>query len=360
MPQSVMPQIKNVVMLMLENRSLDNVLGYLYSGSAPKNIYPAGSSPNFNGVPSNANNPAFNWRGNVVNYPVTPVPVQWITQKGWDPSVIPWYDPTEEYVTSSGYGVTNQVFGNQNQVAVEPPFGTAPTMLGFLQDYYRSYMVAYQGLDVLWMFQNNLLPNLYAVAQSGAVSDAWFSSVPTQTNPNRAYSLVGTSMGRESNLSWTAVEQFPIPTLFNALSGAGKSWGLYYTDVWQNGQCYTAYTFPNLNQATSNGEIALLATFLSNAAKGTLPAFSFLEPTWGYGMGAIKHQGTDLHPPTSVTPGDQFVGQIVQALASSPQWPNTLLIITFDEHGGTYDHVGPAWGAINPDGLNGPSGFAFN
>jgi phospholipase C len=90
--------------------------------------------------------------------------------------------------------------------------------------------------------------------------------------------------------------------------------------------------------------------------------FTYLEPTWGYGVsGSIElTQGTDLHPPTSVTPGDQFVGNVIGSLVRSPQWKNTLLIITFDEHGGTYDHVPPQWGAINPDGKVSDNGFGFN
>lgn len=71
-------------------------------------------------------------------------------------------------------------------------------------------------------------------------------------------------------------------------------------------------------------------------------------------------QGTDLHPPTSVTPGDQVLGYILSVLTKSPQWPNMLIIITFDEHGGTYDHEGPKWGAIPPDALKSPDGFQFN
>jgi phospholipase C len=61
-----------------------------------------------------------------------------------------------------------------------------------------------------------------------------------------------------------------------------------------------------------------------------------------------------------VLPGDNFLGQIYTAVRNSPQWKQTLFIVTFDEHGGTYDHVGPPWGAINPDGLKGKSGFDFN
>ena len=363
MQQSTMPQISNVVMLMLENRSLDNLFGSLYAARAPLTFYPTGSPQKYDGIPAGASNPAFDWWGNLKNYPVAPIPVQQLLNDGDDPSIIPWWDPTESYLSpfGTGHGVLNQIFGNQYKVSTEPPYGTPPPMLGFLQDYWTTETTeAYGGLDILWMFQPSQIPNLSSGALHGAISDAWFSSVPTQTNPNRAYSLVGTSAGRDANLSISAIEQFDLPTIFNALAQAGKACGLYFTDIWQQNQCYTQYTFPQLTSGCD--EIANINQFYTRARNGTLLPFTYLEPTWGYGVsGSIEMtQGTDLHPPTSVTPGDRFVGNVIQSLVRSPQWKNTLLIITFDEHGGTYDHVPPQWGAINPDGLVSENGFNFN
>src|SRR5947209_1110201 len=363
MPQSTMPQIENVVMLMLENRSLDNLFGTLYTGPSHMTFYPKGSPQRFDGIPDGASNPAFDWWGNLRNYPVVPIPIQQLINAGDDPSIIPWWDPTESYLSpfDTGHGVLNQIFGNQNMVSTEPPYGTPPTMIGFLQDYWTTETTeAYGGMDILWTFQSSQIPNLSTVARLGAISDAWFSSVPTQTNPNRAYSLIGTSCGRDANQQLSAVEQFEQPTIFNALAQAGKACGLYFTDVWQQNQCFTQYTFPFLTDGCD--EIANISQFYTRARNGTLLPFTYLEPTWGYGIsGSIEMtQGTDLHPPTSVTPGDQFVGNVIQHLVRSPQWKNTLLIITFDEHGGTYDHVRPPWGAINPDGLVSDNGFDFN
>lgn len=348
--------IKNVVMLMLENRSFDNLFGHLYgAGNPPSRFLPSGTRQEFDGIPDGASNPAFNWLHHVHHYRVEPIPVQRIVSEGRDPSVIPWWDPTEEIVSflDTGHGVINQLFGNQHKVSVMPPNGTEPGMQGFLQDYWEAEVeYPYGGMDILWTFGRDQLPNLYRVAELGAISDAWFASVPTDTNPNRAFSLCGTSLGRDRNKHISAVEQFHVPTLFNGLSNWAKSCGMYYHDIWQKSvnQCYTQYTFPQSTQGCD--EIAPLTTFFTRAAAGTLPSFSYLEPQWGGGINADIElvQGTDLHPPTSVTPGDQFVGQVVSAVANSPQWPNTLLIITFDEHGGNYDHVSPSWRAINPDG----------
>lgn len=351
----VMPQITNVVHLMMENRSLDNLLGWLYAPNPYANhFYPPSNNAPYDGLTVGGfSNPASSIFG-TKNYPVVPIPAQNANQR------VPAYDPYEAMVEGSEWnGVMNQLYGNQSMIGGMPQTGQVPGMLGFLQDYYAKYMISWQGLDILWTYNTQQAPNINLLAQKFAVSDRWFSSVPTQTNPNRAYSLCGTSLGREANANLQAVEQFNVPTLFNALGNAGKSWGLYYEDVWQQQQCYTQYTFPQMTNAP-NGEIATMQQFFARAQNGTLPAFTYLEPKWGYGKGSFYVQGNDYHPPTLIGPGEAFLAQVFVALCNSPQWGGTLFVLTFDEHGGTYDHVAPPWGAINPDGINGTKwGFNF-
>jgi phospholipase C len=359
MPTPVMPQIKNIVFLMLENRSLDNVLGWLYRGGTdrPQSVYPAASSPDYDGLATGKYaNPSYIWTGAVRSYPVTAVP----DGLGADADRVPAYDPYEELKAEGWKGVMNQIFGNQDLLRHLPAPNDERRMLGFLQDYYAGYMIGWQGLDSLWSYTPAQLPTINALARQYAVSDRWFCSVPSQTNPNRAFSLCGTSLGRESNANLFADEQFDATTVFNALAAAGKSWGLYFTDVWKQSKSYTEYTFPWISKAVGNSEIGPLDAFYRRAADGTLPAFTYLEPTWGYGKGVFFKQGTDMHPPTHVLPGDNFLGDVYRAVRDGKQWNETLLIVTFDEHGGTYDHVGPPWGAINPDGKQGASGFDFN
>jgi phospholipase C len=353
----IMSQINNIVFLMLENRSLDDLLGWLYSGSKPQHFYPESNTAPYDGLAAGRYfNPAHSL-GSVKKYPVVPIPDEYKTYR------VPAYDPYEAMREGSGgewNGVMNQLFGNQDIINSMPKDGVPPEMLGFLQDYYSDYMVSWQGLDILWTYTPQQLGVINGLAHQFAVSDRWFCSIPTQTNPNRAYSLCGTSLGREANSNLQAVEQFNIPTVINSLASAGKSWGLYYQDIWQNKQCFTQYTFPRISSA-QNGEIGTLQQFLARAKSGTLPAFTYLEPKWGYGKGAIYVQGNDYHPPTYVQPGEQFLGQVYLALRQSPQWRNTLFVVTFDEHGGTYDHVAPPWGATNPDGINGTKwGFDFH
>jgi phospholipase C len=359
MTTALMPQVKNIVFLMLENRSLDNVLGWLYTGNKPLHVYPAKSSPDYDGlVAGKYSNPYLTEFRGVQHYPVVPVP----DGLGSSQDRVPAYDPYEELRDSGGWnGVMNQFFGDQVRVTGLPPTNQAPRMLGFLQDYFADYMADWKGLDSLWCYKPGQLKNINSLAGKFAVSDRWFCSVPSQTNPNRAYSLIGTSQGWESNASISAVQQFKGDTIFNGLVKCNKSWGLYFTDTWQSGLSYTEYTFPGVTAARSGGEVASLDTFFTRASAGTLPDFTYLEPAWGYGKGSWFKQGTDFHPPSHVLPGDNFVGKVFGAVRNGPQWAQTLLIITFDEHGGTYDHVAPPWGAINPDGIMGrESNFGFN
>lgn len=341
----IMPQIEHIVLLMLENRSLDNVCGWLYGSNKPARIVPVTSNPGFDGlIPKTFFN----------TYKDRDLYVEYGTQKFPEPLRVPRFDPHEPFEH-----VTIQLFGDSHGKVPNPlKPGTPAKMKGFAYDYDAGYETWTELHEVMGAYLPAQLNVLGTLALSFAVSDRWFSSVPTQTNPNRAFTVCGTSLGRVKNQQESAVEQFDTKTIWNALP-TGTSWGLYYQDVWENGQCFTQYTFPQINKAIIPGrfaEIAKLDTFLDRAKAGSLPAFSFIEPSWGYGKGSIYKQGNDYHPPTKVGPGEAFVAQVYKALRSNlAAWQKTLFIVTFDEHGGTYDHVDPGWGAKKPDSHSGPA-----
>ena len=369
MPKSTMPQVKNIVFLMLENRSLDNLLGWLYElplrpatgkPAPPDRVYPEGSPRAFDGLKKGT---FFNPSANGTEVEVVPIP------DGYNKAV-PLRDPFEALKQLPVWwnGVMNQFFGGVGDIGRMPtPDSGPPPMKGFLQDYYSFVFPGLDpnplfGLDILWTYQPARAPVINSLAMQYAVSDRWHASVPSDTNPNRAYSLCGTSLGRESNLHLNAVETFDRPTIFHALAnGGGKNWGLYYRDIWKENKCYTDYTFPGIAGAP-NGEIAEFGAFQAHAAAGTLPAFSYLEPKWtSPGMGPSKLvTGTDYHPNAEIGQSEDFLRDVYNAVRSGPQWHETLFIVTFDEHGGNFDHVAPGWNAQNPDGKIGENGFEFN
>jgi phospholipase C len=378
MSDSFLPQVKNIVFLMLENRSFDNLLGWLSQDGAPNYSYPQGSPKEYDGlVAGKFSNPDSN--GNPVN--VIPISDErWKNGKG---SAVPSTDPYESFrawpvdiraAPNSWYGVMNQFFGNQKVIPGLPSESNGtPAMKGFLQDY-ASYWDQ-EPQDIMWTYTPKQARVINALARQYAVSDRWFCSLPSDTGPNRAYSICGTSLGRESNeILWPPPEPpfAGVKTIFEWLAGAPnpKSWGLYFSDMYYGGKSYTECLFPQLK---SGGELALIETFFDRARGKIgkdgkpleLPAFSYIEPGWttpGIPNLVSLQEGTDYHPNAHICKGEKFLYDVYKAVTEGPQWKRdeTLFIITFDEHGGTYDHVGPKWGAIPPDNKIGENGFKFD
>jgi phospholipase C len=354
----VMTQITTIVTLMLENRSLDTVLGWLYQGGKPAFVFPPSSSPTFDGCQTGMSN---SWHTNAYSPQIG-------TANYGQPYRTPQFDPYEPMPD-----VLNQLYAdpNGNLPISSYIWGLTPPMTGFAWDYYASYVD--QPGQVMGAYSASELPVLYGLAQSFAVSDRWFSSVPTQTYPNRAFSLCGTSLGCEVNSDIDGSTFANTQTVFNALGHAGKSWGLYWETERPaasgvpagSHMPFTQYYFSMLDSAP-NGGVYPIGDFKTALEQGTLPNFCYLEPYWGGGVGDrlnnddwIGIQGNDYHPPAWVGPAEADLNELYNALVNSPQWPNMLFIITFDEHGGTWDHVPPTT-TVPPDGNVGASGFEFN
>jgi phospholipase C len=144
-----------------------------------------------------------------------------------------------------------------------------------------------------------------------------------------------------------ATKSFTVPSIFGLMTKSNLSWKIYgYTS-----SPLTRLDFPDTVSAppTNFGEFK---NFQADAAAGTLAAYSFLEPSWG-------STGNSQHPNYDVALGEQLIQQVYEALRGGPAWNQTLLIITYDEHGGCYDHVAPPSGAVPPDSTAGEYGFDF-
>jgi phospholipase C len=324
--------IQHIVVLMLENRSFDHMLGYLYADTG--NVSPSGQP--FEGLTGSESNPDAN--GNPVKvYPITPSTPNAYFMPGADPG--------------EGYKATNdQLWGSDTA----PASGTQATMQGFIKDF--AYTIKWEtsekwsivsGTTADWImgcFTPQALPVLSALAKGYAVCDHWFASAPTETLPNRAFALAGTSQGHMDDHTKT----YTCPSIFGSLAKAGLSWRVFGYDK----QPLTKADFPDITSADAS-HFGLFKDFQAAAAVGTLPAFTFLEPSW-------SSTGNSQHPNYDVALGEQLIHDTYEALRSGPGWGQTLFVLTYDEHGGCYDHVPPPWGATPPDNTAGEFGFGFD
>ncbi|MHB1875854.1 MAG: alkaline phosphatase family protein, partial [Streptosporangiaceae bacterium] len=166
---------------------------------------------------------------------------------------------------------------------------------------------------------------------------------PTETMPDRAFTCAATSQGHMDDKTRT----FTTPSIFGLLGSHGQTWGIYGYDA----EPLTRRTFTDIESAPG-GSIGTFADFTAAAAAGTLPAFTFLEPAW-------SATGNSQHPNYDVALGEQLIHDVYEALRAGANWAQTLLVITYDEHGGCYDHVPPPSGAVPPDNTVGEFGFDF-
>jgi phospholipase C len=251
-------------------------------------------------------------------------------------------------------------------------------MKGFLKDYSTLCNGdAEAKKQIMRMYTPGDLPVLNGLARAYAVSDQWFASVPTQTNANRAFSICGTSLGLVDNGYLTkskidyklANDRFDADTIWNVLDRNGFSdwaifWEVPYPPSPISFKPYTRNLFPRLEQIRDiDGHFHKLDEFFALAKSGKLPAYSYIEPKWGgyLQFPGVSVMGDEYHPPSDTTPGERLLERLHRALRASPCWERTLLVITFDEHGGTYDHVPPG-PATPPTGKPEPGqhGFTFD
>jgi phospholipase C len=323
--------IKHVVQLMLENRSFDQMLGFLYESSGNRSP----SNQPFEGLTGNESNPDDAGRE---------IKVYKIDRNSPHPYLMPGADPGE------GFHNTNyQLFSTD-----DPEHGAVPTNKGFvinfkaavasdLAKHFQDTLPGTEPSEIMGMYTPDMLPIMSGLARGYAVCDHWFSSAPTQTIPNRAFAAAATSQGHLDN----HVKVFTCPSIFGRLSDKNIDWAIYG----YNRDPLTRLDFTDTQHADES-HFGHFRDFQQRAADGTLPAYTFLEPAWAA-------SGNSQHPNYDVALGEHLIHDVYYALRNSPNWNDTLLLITYDEHGGNYDHVAPPWGAVAPDNSVGEFDFDF-
>lgn len=178
---------------------------------------------------------------------------------------------------------------------------------------------AEEGRRVMGYYTREDLPIIYQLSDQYALCQRWHASVMGPTWPNRFYLVAGQNGGVKGN---DASGNYGFSTIFDRLGRAGLDFGMYYGNLSLTWLLQTDYT----------GHYRELSTFFEAASAGQLPAFSLVEPLYGR---------NDDHPPGHPLAGELFIASIYDALAKSPQWERSLLVVLFDEHGGFFDHVSP-------------------
>lgn len=379
--------VKHVVVLMLENRGFDHIMGWLYDDKVkPTRILGReGDERPFLGLSSLDPQTLAGLANPTPSGGTLPI------NKGARSPKTPAYNTGEsfEHIMNQVWtkGLKPEAWFNREarEALIEKMIQEGqPTMRGYVLDYnldVQQHMKVSLGKDdlseVLDTYMPEQVPVLSGLARYYAVSDEWYCSVPSQTNTNRAFSLSGTSRGMVNNsfydpdtwnpgvkiMRWwegkSHSDELPVSTrcLFEVLEQHNYDWKVYWQDTWPPKALtlgtewqYTRTMFPLLQNKKFDKNFQHFDAakpnndFFEDCRHGRLPALSWIEPKWGGGVAwnsKMRGVGNDYHPVSDTTVGEDFVMNVYNALSSHENWKDTLLIITFDENGGTYDHMFP-------------------
>ena len=320
--------LKHIVVLMMENRSFDHMLGSLMK-----------KYPKINGLKGDE------WNPDAVN-PNTRVPVKQaaLFQSQLDP------DPDHHFP-----GVDLQIFGG----APAGP-GRMANMQGFVKDYYSQTKDANRARNIMYYFDAEKdLPVLSTLATEYALFNGWFSSIPGPTICNRAFAHYGTSFGQVGMDIFYTLDT-SVLSIYERMVQAGHTAKIYYYDQ-------PSSTMEIVNLLKNQPQIfATLDQFIADCSGNTLPEYSFIEPCYNDHPGPDGGQilASDQHPDHNVREGERFIGNVYNAIRTNPTiWQSTALLVVYDEHGGIYDHVVPP--NCTPDGKSASAdatgtGEAFN
>jgi phospholipase C len=237
--------------------------------------------------------------------------------------------------------VTIQLYGTS-----QPAPGAEPDMSGFVKAYAKrcNGNVA-ASHRIMKCFAPEKLPILTGLAKQYAVCDRWFSSIPGPTLPNRLFAHAGTSGGR---LDMAPEYLSGFTTIHELLDRANVS-STIYADGWSG-----VATIPYLLKYQTQF-FASMDDFYQGCKRGKLSSYTFIEPRYGTTVDAqgVVRPESDQHPDSDVAEGENLILRVYEAIRANKKiWNSCMFVITYDEHGGLYDHVPPPGGAPNPDGKN--------
>lgn len=285
-----LPQIKHVIVLMMENHSFDNLLGMV-----PHRVPGRRAVDGFtveHGRPTNVNLDATGAR--VLARPMSsPCQLADVPRQDWNASHLSWD-------------------GGRNDGFVK---ASGPVAMSY--------------------WDNTDLPFTYSLVRHFPIGNRYFSSALAQTYPNRRFLFCGTASGLVATNNQTFQIKAANGTIFDRLDTHHISWANYYEQV------PSPLIVPGFFTTTRKRRLKKIEHFYKDAAAGRLPAFTLLDP---------NYDTTSEENPQDIQVGERFVAKVIKAIMHAPTWHNTALFLTYDEHGGYYDHVRPPR-AIKPDSV---------
>jgi phospholipase C len=313
--------LKHVVVLMLENRSFDHMLGALRA-----------THPKIDGLTGQESNPD-STEADILVQPKAMFRGQ----------LLP--DPHHDFAS-----VDSQIFSG-----VTGP-NRQPNMQGFIRTYHTQQPNVANSHNVIYHFSAdppNNLPVLHGLATEFTVFNRWFASIPGPTLCNRAFAHYGTSFGNVGMDPFYVGVKFK--SIYERLTAAGHTAKLYYYDE-------TSSTLEVVNLFQEQAQLfGTWPDFLAACDSNQLPQYSFIEPNYKDHLDNNGQQlfATDQHPDNDVRAGEDFIADVYNRIRNNPNlWPNTAMLLVYDEHGGIYDHIPPPpLDPANPTNPAHPDGF---
>lgn len=315
-PDELKASVDTIVVLLMENRSFDNVLGHLRHPQY-------GNRTEIEGV-EDLNNQAY------AN-----------TNSDGQPERPFWMD---DGPFLSDLPHTPEAVDRQLQWA---PLVKRHLMTGFVQAFEDQFHSKMTKPPVMGLLTPKDLPTTSVLAQQYTVCDHWFACVPTSTAPNRLMSMCGATAARDTGI--LLPDQY---TVYDWLTDHHVSWRVYAA-----GLPFFAL-MPRMATTVLSGHFRRLMELQDDLASAkqadAWPQVVFIEPDY-YDCPVHFHPPCDNHPPLGMAPGEAFVASVYNMLANDPKWARTVFIVSYDEHGGFWDHVAPL-----PVQYRNPNGVAFN
>src|SRR3990172_407005 len=293
--QSYGNNIKHIIVIMLENRAFDHMLGHLKKNNSK-----------IDGL----------WGNETCPYNPTNLSEGYVKVR-WNATDVSYYDPNHNLDET-----TDQIFGYGPQMY-------PATMNGFVKNF-ATIDQKNNGANIMDMLDYKKSITLSLLAEEFAIFDRWYSDLPGPTEPNRMFFNSATSWGSTEGVDELLAQGYPQKTIFNSLDENGYTWRDYFTDF------PTTLFFKKLRKIKYIENFRQIEFFKFDVENGDLPTYSFIEPRW---FGNKNFKASDQHPPHPVSWGENLIADIYDSVRNGPKWNETLLIVTYDEHGGFYDHV---------------------